>query len=78
MLKAHGDWMELGSKDQKVDTKEGTIEHWGYSENNSIGGWYRLKNGFKGRFGMYVPSLREALALPEVERNKRGNRMRAI
>jgi hypothetical protein len=29
MLKEHGDWMELGSKDEKQDTKEGTVEHWG-------------------------------------------------
>ncbi len=78
MLKAHGDWMELGSKDQKVETEEGTVEHWGCSENNPIGGWYGLKNGFKGRFGTYVPPLLEALGLAEVEHNKRGNRMRAI
>ena len=31
MLKAHGDWMELGNKDEKVDTKEGTVEHWARS-----------------------------------------------
>lgn len=78
MLKAHGDWMLLGSKDQKVETKEGTVEHWARSENNPIGGWYGLKNGFKGRFAMYMPPLMEALALAEVEHNKRNNRMRAI
>jgi len=27
ILKSHGVWMELGSKDQKVDTKEETVEH---------------------------------------------------
>ena len=43
MLKAHGDWMLLGSKDQKVETKEGTVEHWGRSENNPIGGMVRAK-----------------------------------
>lgn len=78
MLKHHGDWMELGSKDQKQDTKEGTVEHWGRSENNPIGGWYGLKNGFKGRFGMYLPPLMEALGLAEVTHEKRGNKMRAI
>lgn len=78
MLKAHGDWMELGSKDQKVETKEGTVEHWGRSASNPIGGWYGLKNGFKGRFGMYIPPLMEALGLAEVEHNSRNNRMRAI
>jgi hypothetical protein len=78
MLKKHGDWMELGSKDQKVDTKEGTVENWGRSIDNPIGGWYGLKNGFKGRFGMYIPPLMEALGLAEVEHEKRNNRMRAI
>lgn len=78
MLKEHGDWMLLGSKDQKVETKEGTVEHWGRSADNPIGGWYGLKNGFKGRFGMYIPPLMEALGLAEVEHNKRNNRMRAI
>jgi hypothetical protein len=78
MLSEHGDWMLLGSKDQKVDTKEGTVEHWGRSDDNPIGGWYGLKNGFKGRFGMYIPPLMEELGLAEVEHNKRNNRMRAI
>ena len=78
MLIAHGDWMLLGSKDQKVETKEGTVEHWGRSDDNPIGGWYGLKNGFKGRFGMYIPPLMEELGLAELEHNKRNNRMRAI
>ena len=78
MLKAHGDWMLLGSKDEKVDTKEGTVEHWARSNDNPIGGWYGLKKGFRGRFAMYVPPLMEALGLAEVEHNKRNNRMKAI
>ncbi|MFS4466271.1 DUF6855 family protein [Maribacter sp. 2210JD10-5] len=78
MLKAHGDWMLLGSKDEKVETKPNTIEHWGRSPKNPIGGWYGLKKGFKGRFGMYIPPLMEYLGLAEVEHNKRNNRMRAI
>lgn len=78
MLKAHGDWMFLGSKDQKVETKEGTVEHWARSKDNPIGGWYGLKNGFKGRFAMYMPPLMEALGLAEVEHEKRNNRMRAV
>lgn len=78
MLKAHGDWMLLGSKDQKVETKDGTVEHWARSKDNPIGGWYGLKNGFKGRFAMYMPPLMEALGLAEVEHEKRNNRMRAV
>ena len=78
MLKAHGDWMELGSKDEKQQAKEGTVEYWGRSPDNPIGGWYGLKKGLRGRFGMYVPPLMEELGLAEVEHNKRNNRMRAI
>lgn len=78
MLKAHGDWMLLGSKDEKVDTKEGTVEHWARSASNPIGGWYGLKKNFRGRFAMYVPPLMETLGLAEVEHNKRNNRIRAI
>ncbi|GAA3613314.1 hypothetical protein Q4Q39_03655 [Flavivirga amylovorans] len=77
MLKQHGDWIELGSKDEKVATKEGTVEHWGRSLNNPIGGWYGLKKNFRGRFGMYIPPLMEALGLVEVTHEKRNNKMRA-
>lgn len=78
MLTEHGYWMELGSKDEKQDTKEGTVEHWGRSADNPNGGWYGLKKNFRGRFGMYIPPLMETLGLAEVEHNKRNNRMRAI
>jgi hypothetical protein len=77
MLKKHGDWMELGSKDEKQEAVEGTVEFWARSPKNPIGGWYGLKKGFKGRFAMYVPPLMEALGLAEVEHNPRNNRMRA-
>ena len=77
MLKEHGDWMLLGSKDEKQEAKEGTVEYWGRSAENPIGGWYGLKKNFRGRFGMYIPPLMEALGLAEVEHNKRNNRMRA-
>lgn len=77
MLQKHGDWMELGSKDEKVETKEGTVEHWGRSANNPVGGWYGLKKNFRGRFGMYIPPLMEHLELAEVTHEKRGNKMRA-
>jgi hypothetical protein len=78
MLKAHGDWMLLGSKDEKQETKEGTVEHWARSAENPLGGWYGLKKNLRGRFAMYIPPLMEALELAEVEHNKRNNRMRAI
>jgi hypothetical protein len=77
MLKEHGDWIELGSADEQKATKDGTVEAWGRSDKNPIGGWYGLKKGLRGRFGMYMPPLLEELGMAEVEHNPRGNRMRA-
>ena len=78
MLREHGDWMELGAADEQKPAKEGTVEAWGRSQGNPVGGWYGLKKGLRGRFGMYVPPLMEALGLAELEHNPRNNRMRAI
>ena len=78
MLKEHGDWMELGSADEQKPAKEGTVEAWARSESNPVGGWYGIKKGLRGRFGMYMPPLMEALGLAELEHNPRGNRMKAI
>jgi hypothetical protein len=78
MLHAHGDWMPLGSTDEQKPAAEGTVEAWARSNDNPIGGWYGLKKGLRGRFGMYVPPLMEALGLAEVEHNPRNNRMRAV
>ena len=77
MLKAQGDWMPLGSADEQKPAAEGTVEAWGRSPNNPVGGWYGLKKGLRGRFGMYMPPLLEALGLAEVEHNPKNNRMRA-
>jgi hypothetical protein len=77
MLKSHGDWMPLGSADEQKAAAEGTVEAWGRSEKNPVGGWYGLKKGLRGRFGMYVPPVMEALGLAEVEHNPKNNRMRA-
>jgi hypothetical protein len=78
MLKQHGDWMPLGSADEQKPAAEGTVEAWGRSPDNPVGGWYGLKKGLRGRFGMYMPPLLEALGLAEVEHNPKNNRMRAI
>ncbi len=77
MLKEHGDWVLLGSADEQKPAAEGTVEAWGRSEQNPVGGWYGLKKGLRGRFGMYMPPLLEALGLAEVEHNAKNNRMRA-
>ena len=65
MLKAHGDWMPLGSADEQKEAAEGTVEAWGRSPKNPVGGWYGLKKGLRGRFGMYIPPLMEALTWPK-------------
>ena len=78
MLKKHGDWMLLGSADEQKPAAEGTVEAWGRSPKNPVGGWYGLKKGLRGRFGMYMPPLLEALGLAEVEHNPKNNRMRAV
>ena len=77
MLKKQGDCMELGSADEQKPAREGTLEAWGRSEKNPLGGWYGLKKGLRGRFGMYIPPLMEALGLAEVTHDAKGNKMRA-
>ena len=78
MLKAHGDWMPLGSADEQKQAQEGSVEAWARSPENPVGGWYGLKKGFRGRFSNYVPPVMEALGLAEVEHQARNNRMRAV
>jgi hypothetical protein len=78
MLKAHGDWMPLGGTDEQKPAPDGSVESWARAADNPVGGWYGLKKGLRGRFGVYVPPLMEALGLAEVEHNPRNNRMRAL
>ena len=78
MLVAAGDWVALGSADENKPAKEGTVEAWARDASNPVGGWYGLKKGLRGRFGMYMPPLLEALGLAEVEHEPRNNRMRAL
>ena len=53
------------------------MEAWGRSAVNPVGGWYGLRSGYRGRFGMYLPPLLEELGLAEVTHDARNNRMRA-
>ena len=78
MLEQRGDWVALGAADEQKPAAEGTVEAWARSADNPVGGWYGLKKGLRGRFGMYMPPLLEALGLAEVEHNPRNNRMRAL
>ena len=56
----------LAVRTNKKPAKEGTVEAWGRSEKNPVGGWYGLKKGLRGRFGMYIPPLMEKLGLAEL------------
>jgi hypothetical protein len=77
MLKAHGDWMELGNADEQKEAKPGTVEAWARSPDNPVGGFYGLKKGLRGRFANYVTPVLEELGLVELEHTPRNNRVRA-
>ena len=78
MLKARADWVPLGGADEQKPAAAGTVEAWGRSADNPMGGWYGLKKGLRGRFGVYLPPVLEVLGLAEIERLPRNSRMRAI
>ncbi len=77
-LKEQGDWVPLGGADEQKDAPAGTVEAWGRSETNPVGGWYGTRKGYRGRFGVYLPPLLEALGLAELTHEPRNNRIRAI
>jgi hypothetical protein len=77
MLKDHDDWMPLGAADEQKDAPPGTVEAWARAADNPVGGWYGLRKGYRGRFGMYLPPLLEALGLAELTHDARNNQVRA-
>ena len=77
-LKGQGDWVPLGAADEGKAAADGTVEAFGRAEGNPVGGWYGLRKGYRGRFGMYLPPLLEALGLAELTHDARNNKMRAI
>ena len=77
-LSEQGDWVPLGAADEKKPAAEGTVEAWARSPENPLGGWYGLRRGYRGRFGMYPPPLLEELGLAELTHDARNNRMRAL
>jgi hypothetical protein len=77
-LVEQGDWVLLGAADEKKAAADGTVEAWGRSAGNPVGGWYGLRNGYRGRFAMYLPPLLEVLGLAQVTHEARNNRMRAL
>ena len=77
-LATQDDWVPLGAADEQKPAAAGTVEAWARSEDNPVGGWYGLRKGYRGRFGMYLPPLLEALGLAELTHDARNNRMRSI
>lgn len=77
-LRAQQEWVPLGAADEQKPAAEGSVEAWGRSQSNPVGGWYGLRKGYRGRFGMYLPPLLEALGLAEMTHDPRNNRVRAI
>jgi hypothetical protein len=78
MLAAAGDWVPLGGTDEQKTAPDGSVEAWGRAPDNPVGGWYGLKKGLRGRFGVYVPPVLEVLGLAEMEHLPRNNRMKAV
>jgi hypothetical protein len=76
-LVEQGDWVPLGAADENKPAADGTVEAWGRSADNPVGGWYGLRKGYLGRFGMYLPPLLEALGRAELTHDARNNRIRA-
>lgn len=77
-LVAQEDWVPLGAADEQKAAAEGSVEAWGRSPANPVGGWYGLRKGYRGRFGMYLPPLLEELGRVELTHDPRNNRVRAI
>ena len=77
-LKEQRAWVPLGAADEQKPAVDGTVEAWGRSEGNPVGGWYGLRKGYRGRFGMYLPPLLEQLGLVELTHDPRNNSVRAV
>jgi hypothetical protein len=77
-LKEQDDWVPLGAADESKAAVDGTVEAWGRSESNPVGGWYGLRKGYRGRFGMYLPPLLEKLGVVELTHDARNNKVRAL
>ena len=73
-LVEQGDWVDLGAAEEQKPANEGTVEAWGRSAENPVGGWYGLRKGYRGRFGMYLPPLLEVLGKVGLTHEARNNR----
>lgn len=77
-LSVQGGWVPLGAADESKPAVDGTVEAFGRAADNPIGGWYGLRKGYRGRFGMYIPPLLERMGRAELTHEARNNSMRAI
>ncbi len=77
MLRARGDWVDLGNADEGKPVKAGTVEAWARAEDNPVGGYYGTRKGYRGRFANHVTPVLEHLGLVELEHEPRNNRVRA-
>lgn len=77
-LSEQGDWVLLGGTDEQKPAPEGSVEAWGRSPSNPVGGWYGQKKGLRGRFGVYVPPLLVAQGRAEITIENRKARIRAL
>lgn len=75
-LAERGDWVDLGAADEKKPVVPETVEAFGRADDNPVGGWYGVRSGYRGRFGMYLPPLLEELGLAELTHQPRNNRIR--
>lgn len=77
-LREQGDWVPLGAADEQKPAPPGSVEAWGRDAGNPVAGWYGLRKGYRGRFGMYLPPLLELLGRAKLTHEKRNNSVRAI
>src|SRR5438034_11298061 len=72
-LKQRGDWVALGGADEQKPATEGSVAAWGRSDSNPRGGWYGVKKGLLGRFGVILPHLLEAVGKAELPQDGKNN-----
>ena len=77
-LVAQADWVLLGAADEQKPAVDGTVEAWGRSTANPVGGWYGQMKGLRGRFGVYVPPVLVHQGRAQIEIENRKARIRAL
>ena len=76
-LREQGDWVRSAPPTSRRRPRTEPSRRGAGRPDNPVGGWYGLRKGYRGRFGMYLPPLLEELGLAELTHEKRNNRIRA-